>query len=111
MDKNAPATKKDILDLEGRFDIKIAGLDTKIDGLDTKIDGLETKLKDDMAELVRDAQTEILRGFVAFQNSNGPRMRKMEADLSNIDAATSQRLEVLEQRMLEVEKKLIMGNR
>jgi hypothetical protein len=55
-----PITKKDLLDLENR-------------------------LRDSTAETVRDAQTEILRGFVAFQNSNGPRMRKMEADLSNID--------------------------
>src|SRR5271170_1879057 len=125
MDKSSPATKKDLLDLEGRFDTKIAGLDTKIAGLDTKINGLDakingldvkidgaqTKLKEDLGEMVRDAQTEILRGFVAFQNSNVPRMRKMEADLSNINASTSQRLEVLGQRMLEVEKKLIIGNR
>jgi len=107
MAANDPATKKDIHDL----DAKIVGLDAKIDGLQSRLDGLETRLKESISETVRDAQTEILRGFNAFQNSYSPRMRKMEADLSNIDASTSQRLEVLEARMLEVEKKLIIGNR
>jgi|HubBroStandDraft_6_1064221.scaffolds.fasta_scaffold348084_2 hypothetical protein len=92
MDKNSPATKKDLLDLEGRIDGKIAGLDGKMAGLGVKIDGVQTKLKEDFEEMVRDAQTEILRGFVAFQNSNVPRMRKMEADVSNINASTSQRI-------------------
>jgi len=104
MDMNSPATKEDLSDLEGRFDAKISGLDGKIDGV-------QTRLRDEIGERVRDAQTEILRGFVAFQNSNMPRMRKMEADLSNINAPTSQRLEVLEERVLEIEKKLIIGNR
>jgi len=105
MADNDLATKKDLLDLEARLEARI---DAKID---SKIDGLETRLTEVIAEKVRDAQTEILRGFIAFQNSNAPRMRKMEADLSNIDASTSQRLEALEARMLEVEKKLIIGNR
>ncbi len=115
MAANDPITKKDLFDLgagiEARIGAKIDALGTRLDALETRVDGLETHLIEVIEEKVRDAQTEILRGFIAFQNSNAPRMRKMEADLSNIDASTSQRLEILEARMFEVEKKLLTGNR
>ena len=96
------------------LDEKISGLDEKISGLDGKIAGLDEKIggfKDIVAELVRDAQTEILRGFDHFQTGLILRVRKAESDLSNINASTSLRLENLEERMLEIEKKLIIGNR
>ena len=87
MDENSPATKKDIQELGER----IAGLDEKmagkISGLDGKIAGLDEKIggfKDIVAELIRDAQTEILRGFDHFQTGLILRVRKAESDLSNI---------------------------
>lgn len=79
MDENSPATKKDIQELGE----KIAGLDEKIVGLDEKIRGFQ----DIVAELVRDAQTEILRGFDHFQAGLILRVRKAESDLSNINAS------------------------
>jgi hypothetical protein len=86
MTDNDPATKKDLLDLE-------------------------TRLKESVAELVRDAQTEILRGFDHFQTGIVIRLRKAESDISNINASTALRLENLEERVFEIEKKLITGNR
>ena len=77
-----PATKKDLLDL-----------------------------RDAMAEMIRDAQTEILRGFDHFQTGITIRLRKAESDITNIDASTALRLENVEARLLEIEKKLIIGNR
>lgn len=80
MDENSPATKKEIQELGKR----IAGLDEKMAG---KIAGLDEKIrgfKDIVAELVRDAQTEILRGFDHFQTGLILRVRKAESDLSNI---------------------------
>ena|SRR5215831_678442 len=57
-------------------------------------------------EYVRDAQTELLRGFGAFQTSQSVQFRRLKADLSNVDASTDQRLTAVEQRLLEIEKRL-----
>ncbi len=57
-------------------------------------------------EAVRGMQTEILRGFHAHSDGLTIRLRKIEADSSNLDAALSGRIEVLERRLLEIEMKL-----
>jgi len=56
-------------------------------------------------EFVRDSQTELLRGFDAFSTAFHVRLRKLQADVSNIDAATDQRLTLMERRMFEIEKR------
>ena len=56
-------------------------------------------------EFVRDSQTELLRGFDAFSTAFHVRVRKLQADVSNIDAATDQRLTLIERRMFEIEKR------
>jgi|SRR5579859_3071796 len=56
-------------------------------------------------EFVRDSQTELLRGFEAFSAAFYVRVRKLQADVSNIDAATDQRLTLIERRMFEIEKR------
>ncbi|HEY6371531.1 MAG TPA: hypothetical protein VIX37_13205 [Candidatus Sulfotelmatobacter sp.] len=59
-----------------------------------------------MVETMRDMQTEILRGFRAHSDGLTIRLRKIEADQSNLDVALSRRVEVLEQRLLEIETRL-----
>lgn len=56
-------------------------------------------------EFVRDSQTELLRGFNAFSTGFHIRLRKLQADVSNIDAATDQRLTLIERRVFEIEKR------
>jgi hypothetical protein len=56
-------------------------------------------------EFVRDSQTELLRGFDAFSTGFHIRLRKLQADVSNIDSATDQRLTLMERRMFEIEKR------
>jgi hypothetical protein len=56
-------------------------------------------------EFVRDSQTELLRGFDAFSTAFHVRLRKLQADVSNIDAATDQRLTLIEHGMFEIEKR------
>jgi len=56
-------------------------------------------------EFVRDSQTELLRGFDAFSTAFHVRLRKVQADVSNIDAAADQRLTLIERRMFEIEKR------
>lgn len=61
-----------------------------------------------LIEVMRDMQTEILRAFQAFSAGQTLRLRKLEADHSNLDAATSGRMEALEHRLFEIEKRLMM---
>jgi hypothetical protein len=66
----------------------------------------QAEIVERMQEFVRDSQTELLRGFQAFATSQTVQIRKLKADLSNVDTATDQRLSALEQRLLEIEKRL-----
>ena len=67
--------------------------------LNTKFEGLENGL----VERMRDMQTELLRGFAAFSEGQTFRVRKVEADQSNLDAALSGRVNVVEARLPQIE--------
>jgi hypothetical protein len=66
------------------------------------LDAMEARL----TEAMRDMQTELLRGFAAFAQGQTIRLRKVEADQSNLDSALSGRVNVLEGRLLEIELRL-----
>jgi hypothetical protein len=70
------------------------------------LEALETRLEDRLIEHMRGMQTELLRGFAAFSEGLTLRVRKVEADQSNLDAALSGRVDILERRLLEIEKRL-----
>ena len=57
-------------------------------------------------EAMRDMQTELLRGFEAFSKGQTLRLRKVEADHSNLDASLSGRIEILENRLQQIEQRL-----
>ena len=86
MTDNTPATKSD---------------------LQTAIQTAVKELKEYIDERTHDAETRLLRAFHDYKNSAGIRFRKMEADVSNIDASTSQRLGELERQMTEIKIRLI----
>jgi hypothetical protein len=75
-------------------------------GTQTQLETLETRLEARLTEAMRDMQTELLRGFAAFSQGQTIRLRKVEADQSNLDAALSGRVNVLEGRLLEIELRL-----
>jgi flagellar biosynthesis/type III secretory pathway protein FliH len=85
----SPATKGDLQALEQRFEQRLTQLEEKI------------------IETMRDMQTELLRGFAAHNTGLTVRMRKVEADQSNLDAATSPRLAQLEQQVTEMNIRLM----
>jgi hypothetical protein len=106
---DSPATKKDFVELEvkleANFDQKLAGMDAKLEAnFDRNLGEMEARL----VEQIRDSQTEILRGFEKFQTANTVRMRKLEADQSNLDSSSSIRLNNLEERVLVIEEKLLL---
>jgi hypothetical protein len=63
-------------------------------------------MEERLTERMRDMQTELLRGFAAFSEGQTIRVRKVEADQSNLDAALSGRVAVVEKRLLEIELRL-----
>ncbi len=79
------------------------------DELSRRFDQIEENLRqmeDRLVERMRDMQTELLRGFEAFSAGQVLRLRKVEADQSNLDASLSGRVDVLEKRMMQIELKL-----
>jgi len=65
------------------------------------------RLKEYIDERTHDAETRLLRGFADYNDSTGIRFRKLEADTSNIDASTTQRLAMLEKQMTDFKLRLI----
>lgn len=77
--------------------------------LNKRFDDLAAKITDTEARLIekmRDMQTELPRGFEAFSSGQTIRLRKLEADQSNLNTATSGRLDVVESRLLQIEVRL-----
>ena len=53
--------------------------------IEERTQGLENRLREYMDERRHDSETRIVRTFGAYQESAGVRMRKIEADVSNIN--------------------------
>jgi predicted amino acid dehydrogenase len=70
--------------------------------LNARLDAIEQRI----IEAMRDMQTELLRGFDAFSTGQTLRIRKVEADQSNLDASLSGRVEIVEKRLLQIEQRL-----
>src|SRR6266404_3617104 len=65
-----------------------------------------TETEHRLIEAMRQMQTELLRGFEAFSHAQNLRIRKVEADQSNLDTSLSGRVEILENRLHQIEMKL-----
>jgi hypothetical protein len=74
-DRNAPATKGDLAELEAR-----------------------------LTEVIRDTQTGTLKAFYGFVESVQTRFKAQD----DTEAGLKRRLTIVEERLLEVEKKLLM---
>ncbi len=118
-DDNSPATKQDIHLLKQdihlvKQDINVVKQDINVVKQDINVVKQDiqllkhdlTGMEDRLVEKMRDMQTELLRGFAAFSEAQTIRLRKVEADQSNLDAALSGRVAVLERRLLEIELRL-----
>jgi DNA-directed RNA polymerase specialized sigma subunit len=65
------------------------------------------KLKEYIDDRTHDAETRLLRAFSDYNIASDVRMRKLEADTSNIDASTTKRLGELERRVTEMDIRII----
>jgi hypothetical protein len=86
----------------GPLDARMGQLDSRMEQFDSRMDQMENRLTVKM----RDMQTELLRGFASFSEGQNIRLRKLEADQSNLDASLSGRMAVLEGRLLQIEMRL-----
>jgi hypothetical protein len=64
-------------------------------------------LKEYVDERTHDAETRLLRGFADFSSTYEIRMRKMNADMGNLNTAADSRLAIVEDRLAAVERKLL----
>ncbi len=67
----------------------------------------EKRLREYIDERTHDSETRIVRAFGAYQESAGVRMRKIEADVSNINASTTQQLDAMQSKLLDLETRII----
>jgi hypothetical protein len=97
-------------ELKGYFDGKFKELRThakELEGrLSSRIEAASTALENRLVESLRDMQTELLRGFESFSTGQGIRLRKVEADQSNLDTSLRARVDVVEARLLQIELRL-----
>ena len=102
---NAPVTRADLEEhLQGfkRELVKEIG-----EFMDTRIRQSEELF----AERLHDSETKLLKAFYQYQEHSDVRMRKMSADISNMDTASDLRINNLERRVIEIERKILDSGR
>jgi hypothetical protein len=67
------------------------------------------EILDQNQELVRDAQTEILKAFLPYQETQSVRFQALEISLGNTTANVTARMAILERRLAEIEKRLLLN--
>jgi hypothetical protein len=92
-DSNTPATKADLIALEERLKTDMTALEKRL-----------LQKMDDLTEDFRDMQTEMLKAFYAFAETNQARLTATERDT----AALKERVSMMESRLIQVEKRLNM---
>jgi hypothetical protein len=98
--------------IDGRFDAidrRFDAIDGRLDAIDGRLDAMDGKfveLENRLIEKMRDMQTELLRGFESIASAQTIRLRKVEADQSNLDTSVRGRLDIVENRLLQIELRL-----
>jgi hypothetical protein len=112
-DRNAPASKGDLTDLESRLKGDLTDLESRLTNsvnarfakVEESIEILRSEMNHQYRELVErisDTQTEVLRAFYSFAQTNNKRVLEVEGN----EAALRSRVGTLEDRVLEIEKRL-----
>lgn len=108
--EDRPVTRAELHEALGatRTELLEALAATRIELLERLGEALAAQ-KDEIVEAIRDSQTEILKAFLTFQETSNIRFRAVEAKLSNTDAGLSERMTILERRLQEIEKRLLLN--
>lgn len=103
-DDSAPATRQDLQSVETRLESKIQSVEIRIEHLEKRVDDRFERLSEQM----RDMQTELLKAFLPWQEQVRVQFREIESNTSNSIAAVKERMNILERRLSEIEKKLFL---
>jgi hypothetical protein len=110
-DRNQPATKGDIADLDLKFEQLRTETKTSFEQFrsetKTSFEQLRTEMShnyNDIVERIHDSQTELLKAFYSYAQGNNKRVSELEGN----EGAFRSRLATIEDRILEVERRLNM---
>jgi pyrimidine operon attenuation protein/uracil phosphoribosyltransferase len=100
--EDAPATKRDIRELDERMLERMREMKTELlAGVDERLTGMDERLQ----ERMRDMQTELLKAFLPYQEQT----RLRDAALEARQAALEGRFHTVEGRLVEIEKRLFLN--
>ena len=68
----------------------------------------EERLREYIDERTHDAERRIVRAFGAYQQSATVRFRKIEADVSNVNASTTEQMDAFQSKLLELETRIVV---
>jgi len=80
--------------------------------IEARFERLENHLgevEERLSEQLRDMQTVLLKAFLPWQEQVRIQFRELEANTGNSVLATKQRMDVMERRLGEIEKRLLMN--
>src|ERR1700692_2433242 len=107
MSEDRPATMREVREIvESSGHRMMEMIETSEHRMIQTMREMQTATEERLTEAMRDMKRELLRGFAAFSQGQTIRLRKVEADQSNLDAALSGRVNLLEQRLLEIELRI-----
>jgi polyhydroxyalkanoate synthesis regulator phasin len=98
---SAPVTREDLQEFKRELVSKIGEM------MDTRFHQIDEQF----TERLHDTETRLLKAFYQYQEHSDVRMRKMSADISNMDTASDLRLNNLERRVIELERKILDSDR
>ena len=75
--------------------------------IDTRTQQQSRELSEYIDERTHDTETRIVRAFGAYQQSSGIRFRKLESDVSNVNASTTEQMDAFQSKLLELETRII----
>ena len=89
--EDAPATKRDLGDLRAELSAELQ------------------KMEERLSEQMRDVQTELLKAFLPWQQQVGIQFRELDSNTVTSIQAVKERLRIVEGRLGEIEKRLLMN--
>lgn len=103
---DAPLTREEFK--QGMTELR-QDLTASMDERFTAADGRLAAMEERLIEQMRDMQTELLRGFGPWQEGIQTRMAELELAARTGEGAIKKRMEIVERRLMEIEKKLLMN--
>jgi DNA anti-recombination protein RmuC len=109
-DRNSPATKGDLADLEERLTGSMRASQGELEGrltgsmreLEERVTGSMRELEERLTESMRDIHTEMLKGFYGFTQTVQARFQEQD----QTEISLKRRISTIEDRILEIEKRL-----